>query len=224
MTVQVLRTNGDYGDFVAVVVDGERVEPPGNGQIAVRLPPGEVLLTIHDPDYPNWPARTELVERSTYFPAVMMDESDPASGTRWHELRANGTITDEMLADVPEPQEEVFARIKQQKRAALQAWWDNQIRHGVTYAGVTVAIDIVNAQALKNQAIGVRLQVESGQPPATVKVYDKYGIPHELELATYSQAAVAIQSHIDMLQTDWDQRILAWSTATTVEQLESLNW
>ncbi len=123
MTVQVLRTLGDYGSFVAAIVDGERVDPPGNGQIAVRLPPGEVVLTIYHPNYANREPATYRVEQSTFFPAVMMDETDPASGTRWHQLVANGTITPEMLAEIPEPEAEILARLKTDKLGALNAWF-----------------------------------------------------------------------------------------------------
>jgi hypothetical protein len=60
----------------------------------------------------------------------------------WQEWLNAGLITDDLLADVPEPQEQIDARAKAEREAAADAWYTEQVATGVQVPGTDFYLGI----------------------------------------------------------------------------------
>jgi hypothetical protein len=226
MSVTPNYSQGTFGSVVSVTVsdsDGVRTIARPAGGMVEWVAPAANAGTIHipHPDYPE--LRISMVLGERVWPAIMVASDDPRA-SEWGQLVAAGLITPEMLEDIPEPESAIFDREKLAAQTRLQSWWDALIEAGAEFDGVTVAIDKLSAQVAQNQAITVQLQAAAGNPPATVKVYDAYGVPHTLSLANYMAGAAAVQAHVAALESQWDARIAALNACTTSTEIAALGW
>jgi hypothetical protein len=225
-TVTPNYSQGTFGSVVSVTVSddaGVRTVARPAGGMAEWQPPAANAGTIHipHPDYPDLRISMVLGERA--WPAVMVQDDDQRV-SEWGQLVAAGLITLEMLADIPEPEANIFEREKVAAQTRLQNWWDALIQAGAEVNGITVAIDKASAQVAQSQAITVQLQAMAGSPPETVKIYDAYGVPHVLALADYMAGAAAVKAHVSALEAQWDARIAALNSCTTSTEITALGW
>jgi hypothetical protein len=225
-TAQPIRSDGEHGTLTGVTVteDGQ--------SRTVRIPTGELVwFTPQTEDagtferaHSQFPESVLVMEMGVRpFPVIQLRDDDSRI-SEWAALVADGTITPEMLADVPEPVEQVVERLRAEALLRLETWWDALIAQGATAQGITVPIDKEYGPILKNQALSVQFQMLTGSPPEEVKVYDIDGKPHTLQLAAYLSAVQEIQAEITSHEAEWDSRIAALAACTTPEHFAALGW
>jgi hypothetical protein len=108
---------------IAVIHEGTRYDRPVPGLVEYRLPRGSLEVSIPCPDRPDHPPLVLTLDRSVW-PTIMVQSDDARVAPAWASLVQAGVITEELLADVPELQEEVLARNKAAKLVALDAWFE----------------------------------------------------------------------------------------------------
>jgi hypothetical protein len=223
MPITPIYSNGSYGTLIAAIKeDGQRVDRIFGDTFFFTPPPADFgSVTKPHPDFPDLLLTIDHGEK--HWPTFAVPTNDPRY-SEWAALVADGDITPEMLADIPEPVESVVERLRAQAQQRLRVWWCALIAVGATAEGITVSIDKENGPLLQTQANSVQLQMMMGNPPENVQVYDIDGKPHTLDLNTYLAAAQEIQAQVTANQTEWNSRIAALEACTTPADFAELGW
>jgi hypothetical protein len=128
-------SNNTWGSVISVT---------HNNQTAVR-PTGRTKLitktfnvgshTYTDPDDSRFSVTIDLGLRTA---ELTVPDVDPL----WQQWVDEGLITDDLLAYLPEPQEEINARAKTEREALAEAWYAEQVATGVQVPGTDFYLGI----------------------------------------------------------------------------------
>jgi len=211
-------SNTTWGTVVSVTHEGQTaVRPTGRTKLVIKIW-NVGSHTFTDPDDDRFSVTIDLGERTA---EITVDDIDPL----WQQWIDAGLITDEILADKPQPQEEIdaeiaaqFATAKQAKLAQLSAWWDGVVSAGIDVGGIKVPADKTSVATLRLDA-ATAMANQAGQ----TLVYDADGLPHLLSNADFLTHAAAFQAAYEALLGTWNTKIAAIMAATTVEELNAIS-
>lgn len=161
----------------------------------------------------------QLVEGFAPMPIVLNPtwaREVPDVDSLWQTWLDAGRITDELLADVPEPSEAILARAKATKIAAIDAWLVAQDAVGIDVGGFHLKSDA-------NAATQLSVYLSTLTPGVdTILVSDAAGVPHIVEWQN-------LQALTDAFKAEFNRRRIAWANAkgaamqaTTVEELNAV--
>jgi hypothetical protein len=122
-------SNTTWGSVVSVTHEGQTVSRPTPGAtrtITHQADAGTITLVCPDPAFPD--LVLTLGNRT-------WERTEPDVDPLWQQWVDAGLITEELLADLPEPQEQIDAREKAQREAAADTWYAEQVATGVQVPG-----------------------------------------------------------------------------------------
>lgn len=146
--VTQIRSGGAFGRLTAVVLDDGRTitRPASTDEVPVLTnyqASGVVEVAVPHPTDAQSPQLVlSLGERN--WPAYEVRDDDPRVSI-WSSLVAAGVITDEMLADIPEPAELALARTKASAARTISEKWSEWERLGIAINGVTLRATVTDA-------------------------------------------------------------------------------
>lgn len=128
-------SNTTHGSVITVTHDGKTaVRPSGKTKTITKTwDVGEHTYT--DPDDSRFSVTINLGDRTA---EATVPDIDPL----WQQWVDEGLITEELLADLPEPQEQIDAREKIAREAAADAWYAQQVATGVQVPGTDFYLGI----------------------------------------------------------------------------------
>jgi len=127
-------SNITWGQVVSVTHDGQTALRPTGATKTETVMRYNIPLTVPAPEGfadKTWVLTSMAFERT-------VDNIDPL----WQEWLDEGLITDDLLADFPEPIELIQAREKQTREAAADAWYAQQVATGVQVPGTDFYLGI----------------------------------------------------------------------------------
>jgi len=137
----------------------------------------------------------------------------------WQQWDDEGLITEELLADVPQPEpdpEMVFNGAKATKAFAIDSWLKDQDNAGISVGDFNLKSDANSATQLSVYLSMLTPGVD------TILVSDTENKPHIIEWQN-------LQSLVDTFKTEFNRRRLAWATAkasllqsTTIEEVDAI--
>ena len=141
----------------------------------------------------------------------------------WQQWLDAELVTEELLADVPEPDADILARAKVAKIAALNTWWTAQEATGITPQGADFALGITpndisllnGAFSLAQTAVGAG--VASADGPFTL--IDTNGAPHQFTLAELTGTLLSWGQQRGQLSGTYALTKAAINAASTLEEL-----
>ena len=191
-------SNATWGTVVSVTHDGKTaIRPTGLTKIVTKTWNIGVQTFIHTED-PQFSVSIDLGDRTAE--ATVLDV-DPL----WQQWLDEGLITNELLADVAQPQEEIDADEKQRLKSAADSWYEQQVSTGIQVSGTNFYVGITSDDVslltglLIFAQTAVEDQIVSSEGPFTV--IDKSLNTHNFTLnelknflLAYGQARTAIVS------------------------------
>ena len=206
-----------WGRVVAVTHNGTRINRPEAGQTRWTPPRADAgTVTIDHPDNAEWQLTIALGVRS--WPSMMLDNDDPRISPDWAALAANGTITVEMLAYVPQPTEQVLAAAKVSAKSTADAWLAAKQVHGISlaFAGGSRRMTCT-ADAATQLATYLNAMTEAGQSDLTLT--DASGEPFAATLTEMGTLRTAFLTGSETLRTQWATARAAIAAATTTQEI-----
>ena len=220
--------NGTWGSVLGVYHNGTVYERPVPGLVEYRLPRGSVEVSIPCPDRPDHPPLVITLDRSVW-PAIMVQSDDARVAPAWASLVQAAVITLELLADVPEPEEEVFARNKAAKFNQLADWFTSLESAGWTIPNTSQQLSFRlddgntfgSALSLTKEAVALGLIAEEA---ATVTWICVDGSAVSFPLAQARAVLVGYGLARSQLSISYATYKASIEAATTAEQLDAITF
>jgi len=177
--MQINYSNNTWGSVVSVTHDGKTAVRPSGKTKLITKTFNVGAHTYTDPDDSRFSVTIDLGDRTA---ETTVPDVDPL----WQQWLDAGLITDELLADLPEPQEEIDARAKAQREAAADAWYSEQVATGVQVPGTDYYLGIAGDDValltglLTFAQTAVAIGAASDQGPFTIS--DKARNTHDYTL------------------------------------------
>ena len=127
-------SNVTWGSVISVTHEGQTALRPTGATKTETAMRYNIPLTVPAPEGfadKTWALTSMAFERT-------VDDIDPL----WQEWLDAGLITDDLLADLPEPQEQIDARAKAEREADADAWYAQQVATGVQVPGTDFYLGI----------------------------------------------------------------------------------
>jgi hypothetical protein len=223
-------SNGSFGRVAALrdTTTGDVAARPTGATIRWQPPAFDAgTVSVSHPDYDDVPPLT-ITLGMRMADAIDLPDDDARVNPLWAQWLDEGRITEELLADVPEPDEQVLSRAKATKRALLAAWWSAQESAGVTPQGADFALGITASDvALLNGAFtlaqtAVVAQIKTADD--TFAIIDRAGVPRLLTLAQMTAVLLAYGDARAQLSASYAQYAAAIEAATTTGELDAITF
>jgi hypothetical protein len=187
------------------------------GQVALRPIAGKTRKAQHREVLTLTPTDHAIAELfGSQQMEVMWSANIPDVDPLWAQWDADGLITAELLADVPEPTEAVFTRTKSAKLAAIDNWLSGKESAG---------IDVGNGIVLKgdaNAAVQLSVYLSSLSEGEPILVSDVNGKPHIVDPKDLPALAAAYKTELVTRRTTWATLRNTIDAATTLEELTAI--
>jgi hypothetical protein len=128
-------SNNTWGTVVSVTNEGQTAIRPTGATKQITKTWNVGAHTYTDPDDDRFSVTIDLGQRTA---EITVPDIDPL----WQEWLDADLITDDLLADAPEPIELIQAREKQTREAAADAWYAQQVATGVQVPGTDFYLGI----------------------------------------------------------------------------------
>lgn len=217
-------SQGTFGRVLSLRdTDTNQVAPRPSGRTKTITHSEEVTVTItpSDPDaaaiYGPMPISLGLKTWAKEVPDV-----DPL----WQAWLDADRISDELLADVPEPDEVVLDRLKQSRRAQLTSWWKSKESTGITPSGHSFALGmtasdvslLTGAFTLAQTAVAIG----AAQAEGPFSLIDIAGSPHSFTLAELIGVMLSYGSQRGALSGQYAAFATAIEAATNQGELPTI--
>jgi hypothetical protein len=128
-------SNTTWGSVVSVTHDGKTAVRPSGKTKTITKTWNVGSHTFTDPDDDRFSVTIDLGLRTA---ELTVPDIDPL----WQQWVDEGLITEDLLADLPEPQEQIDARAKAEREALAETWYAQKVATGVQVPGTDFYLGI----------------------------------------------------------------------------------
>lgn len=134
----------------------------------------------------------------------------------WQEWLDADRITEELLADVAEPEADILARAKAAKIAAIDQWLTEQDTAGIDVGGYTL-------KSNANAATQLQVYLSTLTPGVdTILVSDVQGTPHIVAWEALGELSTTFKSEFNRRRGAWATAKVLAAQAKTLEELDAV--
>ncbi len=222
MATTPIYQNGTWGRVIAVDHNGTRVNRPADGQSPWTAPAYECgTVTIPNTEHPEAPVVVVLGKRRPA--AIMLPNTDARISPQWAVLVESGDITEEMLATVAQPAEEVLAAAKATAKTAAETWLSNRLADGVSvsFAVGTKRLGATSAATTALAAYLAEYERASAPNETPILLSDVDGTPFPSTFGEMQGLRATFVAAVEALRGQWYTAHAAIEAATTTAGVEA---
>lgn len=134
----------------------------------------------------------------------------------WQQWLDAELVTEELLADVPEPDADILARAKTAKITAIDQWLVTQDESGIDVGGYSLKSDA-------NAATQLQVYLSTLTPGVdTILVSDVKGIPHIVAWESLAELTATFKGEFNRRRAAWATAKVLAGQASTLEELNAV--
>ena len=195
-------SNVTWGIVISVTHEGQTALRPTGATKTETAMRYNIPLVVTAPE--GFIDKTWVLDSMAFERVV--DDIDPL----WQEWLNEGLITEELLADLPQSQEEVDAEAKAQREAAADAWYAQQVATGVQVPGTDFYLGIAgdDVALLTGLLTFAQTAVAVGAAPADgpFTISDKAHNTHDYTLEQLTTVLLGYAAARAAISTEYAQR------------------
>lgn len=208
-------SNGTWGRVLSV-------RDTETNQVAPRPIAGRTKTLTHTEDVtvdisPTDPEAAQLFAPMTLqLGSKTWSRQIPDVDPLWQEWLDADRITEELLADVAEPEADILARAKTAKISAIDQWLTEQDATGIDVGGYTLKSDA-------NAATQLQVYLSTLTPGVdTILVSDVQGVPHIVAWEALGELSTTFKGEFNRRRAAWATAKVLAAKAKTLEELDAV--